>query len=50
MDASDNVATRYLISDVCVMLKKPLVSASALRFEGQVTVYNYENGPCYRCL
>lgn len=42
--------TRYLISDVCVLLSKPLVSGSALKFEGQLTVYNYFNGPCYRCL
>lgn len=50
LDASDNVATRYLLNDACVMLKKPLVSGSALQFEGQLTVYNYRNGPCYRCL
>ncbi|EGC39582.1 hypothetical protein DICPUDRAFT_147648 [Dictyostelium purpureum] len=50
VDASDNVATRYLINDACVLSKKPLVSGSALKWEGQVTVYNYENGPCYRCI
>lgn len=50
VDATDNVATRYLINDACIMLKKPLVSGSALQFEGQLTVYGYENGPCYRCL
>uniref|UniRef100_A0A1X7T5D4 Rhodanese domain-containing protein n=2 Tax=Amphimedon queenslandica TaxID=400682 RepID=A0A1X7T5D4_AMPQE len=50
LDASDNVATRYLLNDSCVLLKKPLVSGSALRFEGQLTVYNYKGGPCYRCL
>ena len=38
-------------SDACVLLKKPLVSGSALRFEGQVTVYNYgQDTPCYRCV
>lgn len=36
VDCSDNVATRYLVNDACVMLKKPLVSGSALRMEGQV--------------
>ena len=36
MDASDNAATRYLVNDVCVLLGKPLVSGSALRWEGQV--------------
>lgn len=50
LDASDNVATRYLINDACVLAGKPLVSGSALRFEGQLTVYNYKDGPCYRCL
>ena len=50
LDCTDNVATRYLLNDSCVMLHKPLVSGSALRFEGQLTVYNYSDGPCYRCL
>jgi adenylyltransferase and sulfurtransferase len=50
VDATDNVATRYLLNDACVLLKKPLVSGSALMFEGQLTVYNYNNGPCYRCI
>ncbi|VDM66307.1 unnamed protein product [Strongylus vulgaris] len=55
VDCSDNPATRYLVNDACVILKKPLVSGSALRWEGQLTVYNYvnaagERGPCYRCL
>ncbi|XP_061116787.1 adenylyltransferase and sulfurtransferase MOCS3 isoform X2 [Conger conger] len=49
-DCSDNVPTRYLVNDACVLAGKPLVSASALRMEGQLTVYNYEGGPCYRCL
>lgn len=50
VDATDNVATRYLLNDACVLLKKPLVSGSALQLEGQLTVYNHKNGPCYRCL
>ncbi|KAL7380307.1 hypothetical protein ABVT39_015550 [Epinephelus coioides] len=45
-----NVPTRYLVNDACVLSGKPLVSASALRMEGQLTVYNYCGGPCYRCL
>nr|ADO27867.1 adenylyltransferase and sulfurtransferase mocs3 [Ictalurus furcatus] len=49
-DCSDNVPTRYLVNDACVLSSKPLVSASALRMEGQLTVYNYNGGPCYRCL
>ncbi|KAF9086289.1 Molybdenum cofactor synthesis protein 3, partial [Mortierella sp. AM989] len=50
IDATDNVATRYLLNDACVLGKKPLVSGSALRFDGQLTLYNYNGGPCYRCL
>ncbi|NXM63423.1 MOCS3 sulfurtransferase, partial [Illadopsis cleaveri] len=49
-DCSDNVPTRYLVSDACVLAGKPLVSGSALRLEGQLAVYNYRGGPCYRCL
>jgi len=50
LDASDNVATRYLVNDACVILGKPLIFGSALRMEGQLTVYNYKGGPCYRCM
>ncbi|CAL1286366.1 unnamed protein product [Larinioides sclopetarius] len=50
LDASDNVPTRYLLNDAAVLFNKHLVSGSALRFEGQLTVYNYLDGPCYRCL
>ena len=50
VDATDNVATRYLLSDACVLSGRPLVSGGALRFEGQLTVYNYQSSPCYRCL
>ncbi|XP_013800490.2 adenylyltransferase and sulfurtransferase MOCS3 [Apteryx mantelli] len=49
-DCSDNVPTRYLVNDACVLAGKPLVSGSALRLEGQLVVYNYRGGPCYRCL
>ncbi|KAM6147671.1 adenylyltransferase and sulfurtransferase MOCS3 [Erethizon dorsatum] len=49
-DCSDNVPTRYLVNDACVLAGRPLVSASALRFEGQITVYHYDDGPCYRCV
>lgn len=37
VDATDNVASRYLLNDACVLAKKPLISGSALRFEGQVS-------------
>jgi len=51
VDCSDNVPTRYLVNDVCVLSKKPLVSGSALGWEGQMTVYNCgEKCPCYRCI
>lgn len=50
LDCTDNQYTRYLISDTCVLLGRPLVSASALKLEGQLCIYNYCNGPCYRCM
>lgn len=50
VDATDNVATRYLLNDACFFCQKPLVSGSALQMEGQLTVYQYQNAPCYRCL
>jgi molybdopterin/thiamine biosynthesis adenylyltransferase/rhodanese-related sulfurtransferase len=49
-DGSDNFATRYLVNDACVLLGKPNVYASILRFEGQVSVFDSSTGPCYRCL
>lgn len=50
IDASDNYKTRYLINDACFLLKKPLVSASIFQFQGQISIFNYQDGPCYRCL
>ncbi|XP_011635708.1 adenylyltransferase and sulfurtransferase MOCS3 isoform X1 [Pogonomyrmex barbatus] len=50
IDGTDNVATRYLLNDACVLSGKPLVSGSALKFEGHFSVFNYNNGPCYRCI
>jgi len=49
-DGTDNFATRYLVNDACVLLGKPFVYGSILRFEGQVTFFDPKNGPCYRCL
>jgi adenylyltransferase/sulfurtransferase len=49
-DGSDNFATRYLVNDACVFLKKPNAYASILRFEGQASVFWAGHGPCYRCL
>ena len=50
VDASDNFATRYLVNDSCVILNKPFVYGALHDFEGQVSVFNYNNGPTYRCL
>ncbi|CEG79549.1 hypothetical protein RMATCC62417_14000 [Rhizopus microsporus] len=50
IDATDNITTRYLLSDAGVLAGKPVVSGSALRTDGQLTIYNYNNGPCFRCL
>jgi adenylyltransferase/sulfurtransferase len=50
IDGTDNFPTRYLVNDVCVLLKKPNVYGSIFRFEGQATVFSYPGGPCYRCL
>lgn len=49
-DGTDNFATRYLVNDACVLLGKPFVYGSILRFEGQVTFFDPKDGPCYRCL
>jgi molybdopterin/thiamine biosynthesis adenylyltransferase/rhodanese-related sulfurtransferase/molybdopterin converting factor small subunit len=50
VDGTDNFPTRYLVNDACVLLNKPNVYGSIFRFEGQATVFAYEDGPCYRCL
>jgi adenylyltransferase/sulfurtransferase len=50
IDGTDNFPTRYLVNDVCVMLGKPNVYGSIFRFDGQVTVFHAQEGPCYRCL
>jgi sulfur-carrier protein adenylyltransferase/sulfurtransferase len=50
IDGTDNFPTRYLVNDACVLLGKPYVYGSILRFEGQVSVFDGRTGPCYRCL
>jgi len=50
VDGTDNFATRYLVNDACAILKKPNVYGSIFRFEGQASVFTYQDGPCYRCL
>lgn len=50
IDGTDNFPTRYLVNDACVLLNKPNVYGSIFRFEGQATVFNYQEGPNYRDL
>ena len=50
VDGSDNFPTRYLLNDACVSVGRPLVSGAIYKFEGQVSVFNYQGGPSYRCL
>jgi adenylyltransferase/sulfurtransferase len=50
VDGTDNFPTRYLTNDACVLLGKPNVHGSIFRFDGQATVFDARNGPCYRCL
>ncbi len=50
VDGSDNFPTRYLTNDASIIANKPLVFGAVYKFEGQVSVFNYQNGPTYRCL
>jgi adenylyltransferase/sulfurtransferase len=50
IDGTDNFPTRYLVNDLCVLTHKPNVYGSIFRFEGQVSVFWADRGPCYRCL
>ena len=50
VDGSDNFPTRYLVNDAAVITNKPLVYGAIFKFEGQVAVFNAQNGPSYRCL
>jgi len=50
IDATDNFAARYLINDACVILGKPFIYGAIQEYEGHVSVFNYEEGPTYRCL
>ncbi len=50
VDGTDNFPTRYLSNDACVLLGKPNVYGSIYRFEGQASVFDARQGPCYRCL
>jgi molybdopterin/thiamine biosynthesis adenylyltransferase/rhodanese-related sulfurtransferase len=50
VDGADNFPTRYLLNDASVRLRKPVVSASILTFDGQISTFIPYVGPCYRCL
>jgi sulfur-carrier protein adenylyltransferase/sulfurtransferase len=50
IDGTDNFPTRYLVNDACVKLGKPNVYGSIFRFEGQLSVFYANEGPCYRCM
>lgn len=50
VDGTDNFPTRYLVNDACVLSGKPNVYGSVFRWEGQISVFGSEGGPCYRCL
>lgn len=50
IDCTDRFESRYLINDACVLEGKPDVYGSIFRFDGQVSVFHYKDGPCYRCL
>ncbi len=49
VDCTDNYRTRYLIGDACAITGIPLVFGALYQYEGMVTIFNYEDGPCYRC-
>jgi molybdopterin/thiamine biosynthesis adenylyltransferase len=49
VDATDNLETRYIINDSCVILDKPMVHGAIYKYEGVVSVFNYKGGPTYRC-
>jgi sulfur-carrier protein adenylyltransferase/sulfurtransferase len=50
VDGTDNFPTRYLVNDASLLKQIPVIHGSIFRFEGQVTVFDPYNGPCYRCL
>jgi len=52
LDGCDNFATRFQVNDACIAVGRPLVSGSAIRFEGQLAIFgpDYTTSPCYRCL
>jgi molybdopterin/thiamine biosynthesis adenylyltransferase/rhodanese-related sulfurtransferase len=49
IDGSDSFSTRYLVNDACIILNKPFVFGAVYKFLGQLSVFNYQGGPSYRC-
>jgi sulfur-carrier protein adenylyltransferase/sulfurtransferase len=50
VDGTDNFPTRYLVNDASLLTRVPVIHGSIFRFEGQATVFDPYNGPCYRCI
>lgn len=50
VDCTDNLKARYVLNDAAIVLNKPLVHASVYKYQGQVSVFSYQNGPSYRCI
>ena len=50
VDGTDNFPTRYLVNDASLLKRIPVVHGSIFRFEGQATLFNPYEGPCYRCM
>ena len=50
VDCTDNLPARYLLNDACIILNKPLVHAALYKYQGQLSVFNFDGGPSYRCL
>jgi adenylyltransferase/sulfurtransferase len=49
VDATDNLETRYILNDSCVILDKPMVHGAIYKYEGVISVFNYKGGPTFRC-
>ncbi len=50
VDCTDNLKARYVLNDAAIILNKPLVHASVYKYQGQVSVFSYQDGPSYRCV
>ena len=50
VDGTDNLTTRYLLNDLCVLTSRPYVFGAVQQFEGQMALFDSRRGPCYRCV